>query len=130
MATEIITPMQMYWLTRLTSLGNGLAFITGLLFVVTFGQFIAGCAMQDDTFEDCTHKRGIKLIKTSPLLAVVAAVLMIVNCMLPTTRDMAAILIVPRIVNNEKVQMAGNKLYDLAVEWMEELRPTNKGGAK
>ena len=27
-----------------------------------------------------------------------------------------------------KVQAAGNKLYDLAVEWMDELRPRGKAG--
>lgn len=35
---------------------------------------------------------------------------------------------VPKIANNEKVQAAGNKLYDLAVEWMDELRPRKKAG--
>lgn len=128
--TTIITPMQMYWLTRLTSLGNGLAFITCLFFIIAIAHLVAGCIMQDDTFQDCTHERGVKLIKASPLLAVMAVVLLIVNCMLPTTREMAAILIVPRIVNNEKVQTVGNHLYDLAVEWMEELRPANKENAK
>ena len=42
---------------------------------------------------------------------------------------MAAIIIVPRIVNSEKVQTVGNRLYDLAVEWMDELKP-RKNGAK
>ena len=126
MATEIITPIQMYWLTRLSSLGQGLAFIIPLLFILAVMHLIAGCLMQDADFSDSTHKRGIKLIKTSPLLAVMAVVLLIVNCLLPTTREMAAILIVPRIANNEKVQSVGNHLYDLAVEWMEELRPANK----
>ena len=129
MATEIITPMQMYWLTRLTPLGRGLEFIIVLLFIVAGVHFVAGCVMQDDTFEDCTHETGTKLIKRSPLLAAMAIVLLIVNCLLPTTREMAAILIVPRIANSEKVQTAGNHLYDLAVEWMEELRPT-KGGTE
>jgi hypothetical protein len=38
---------------------------------------------------------------------------------------MAAIIIVPKIANSEKVQTAGNKLYELALEWMEALRPSN-----
>lgn len=132
MATEIITPMQMYWLTRLSSLGQGLAFIIFLVFILALTHLIAGCIMQDYDFSDSTHKRGIKLIKISPLLAVMAVVLLIVNCLLPTTREMAAILIVPRIANSEKVQTVGNHLYDLAVEWMEELRPAKnkEGGAK
>ena len=131
MATEIITPMQMYWLTRLTPLGNGLAFIIVLLFITAVAHLVAGCIMQDYGFSDETHERGIKLVKISPLLAVMAVVLLFVNCMLPTTKDMAAILIVPRIANSEKVQTVGNQLYDIAVEWMEELRSAkNKNGGE
>jgi len=132
MATEIITPVQMYWLTRLTPLGQGLAFIITLLFIIAVVHFVAGCVMQDDTFEDHTHETGTKLIKRSPLLAAAGIVFLVVNCLLPTTREMAAILIVPRVANSEKVQTAGNHLYDLAVEWMEELRPAKnkEGGAK
>jgi hypothetical protein len=48
----------------------------------------------------------------------------------PSTKQMAAIMIVPKIANNEKVQTIGNKVYDLAVEWMDELKPAKKGGAK
>ena len=123
MATEIITPMQMYWLTRLSPLGHGLTFIIVLLFILASVFLIVGCIMQDDVWNDRTHETGETLIKISPLSVVVAVVLLVANCLLPTTREMAAILIVPCIVNNEKVQTVGNHLYDLAVEWMEELRP-------
>lgn len=44
----------------------------------------------------------------------------------PSTKQMAAIMIVPKITNSEKVQTIGNKVYDLAVEWMEELKPNKK----
>ena len=54
----------------------------------------------------------------------------LVAAFVPTTRQMAAIVMVPKIANNEKVQAAGNKLYDLAVEWMDELRPRKKAGAR
>jgi hypothetical protein len=36
--------------------------------------------------------------------------------------------VVPKIVNSEKLQTAGNKLYELAVEWMEQLKPKVPGG--
>ena len=41
----------------------------------------------------------------------------------PSTKQMAAIVVVPKIVNSEKVQDVGEKLYGLAVEWMDELHP-------
>ena len=48
----------------------------------------------------------------------------------PSTKDMAAILVIPRIANSEKVQDVGNRLYDLAVEWAEELRTRKKEGGE
>jgi len=36
---------------------------------------------------------------------------------------------VPAIANNEKVQGLGEDLYDLAKEWMQELKPA-KGASK
>jgi hypothetical protein len=50
-----------------------------------------------------------------------------ISAFVPSTRQMAAIMIVPKIANSEKVQTIGNKVYDLAVEWMEELKPNKKG---
>ena len=43
--------------------------------------------------------------------------------LVPSTAQMAAIVVVPRIVNNEQVQTVGSRLYDLATEWLDELKP-------
>lgn len=65
---------------------------------------------------------------TPSAIALVAVAFALVAAFVPTTRQMAAIVMVPKIADNEKVQAAGNKLYDLAVEWMDELRPRKKAG--
>ena len=59
------------------------------------------------------------------MLAFITCLLLCISLIVfvPTTKEMAAILIVPKIANSEKVQQAGNRLYELAVEWMGELRP-------
>lgn len=131
METELITTAQMYWLTRLTPLCQGVGFIILLLALLAGGLLISGLVMQDPgAFEGETHRIGRKLVKASPFVAVLAVILLIANCLLPTTREMAAILIVPRIANSEKVQTVGNHLYDLAVEWMDELKPAKKEETK
>jgi len=49
---------------------------------------------------------------------------------LPTTKQMAAIIIVPKICSavesNEQLKQLPNNLFTLANEWMEELRPPKK----
>lgn len=112
----------MYWLTRLTPLGMALGVFSIFSFVATVFLLIVGIHMEDDIFEVGTRAIALKLRRASFCLGIVATLLVIANCLLPTTREMAAILIVPRIANSEKVQKAGDKLYDLAVDWMEEMK--------
>lgn len=126
MATEIITPMQMYWITRLTPLGNVLGGFIFLSIVATFILLIVRIFMQDDDLNEEVRAIASKFLRASLYTGIVATLLVIAKCLVPTTKEMAAILIIPRIANSEKVQTVGNHLYDLAVEWMEELRPANK----
>lgn len=107
----MITTTQMYWLMTLDSV----CFVSGMLSVVlailAFGAF--GAAV------DCESTPWWLVV----LPGVLAAFMLAVAVFTPTTKQMAAILVVPKIANSEKVQVAGDKLYDLAVEWLEELRP-------
>ena len=133
MGNEIITTAQMYWLTRWTPLGRGLGFIIFLLAVLALGLLILGLTLQNlHEVNDEGRRFGRKMINASPFVAALSVMLLIANCLLPTTKEMAAILIIPRVANSEKVQTVGNHLYDLACEWMEELRPAKgkEGGAK
>lgn len=111
-----ITTMQMYWLVTLDSIIGGLVAI--LLICGSFlilGIPMLGAIEKEDLFLPITKK-----------LLVIAAVSILVLTFIPSTKQMAAIMIVPKIANSEKVQTIGNKVYDLAVEWMEELKPNKK----
>jgi hypothetical protein len=101
----------MYWLMTLDSI----YIVSGVLSVVlTFLAIGAFCAAAD-----C---RSVPWWFAA-VLGVAAALMLAIAVFTPTTKQMAAILVVPKIANSEKVQVAGDKLYDLAVEWLEELRP-------
>lgn len=138
------TTTQMYWLTRLDSIKWTLdGFTTVFVFVTLVLVFIAVLTYSIGTFtsngtsdafygktDDELKSIQARLRRVSARCAVAAFLLLstdvaasILNALLPSTREIAAILIVPRIANSEKVQQADNKLYDLAVEWMDELRP-------
>lgn len=106
----MITTTQMYWLVILDNIIRGAV----VVLVVTAVASIFTCigAWCDEI---------PKWIAKTTVGALVASILLLTFT--PSTKQMAAIIIVPRIVNNEKVQVVGNGLYDLAVEWMDELRP-------
>lgn len=126
METELITTAQMYWLTRLTPLGNVLGGFAIVGYAATIVLLVTGLLFQEDIFEEKTRAIALKLQRASPCIGIVATLLVIANCLLPTTREMAAIMIVPRIANNDKVQDVSNRIYDLACEWMDSLRPSNE----
>ena len=119
-ATTIITPAQMYWITRLDTFSNiflmfSIIFtiITIMLFVVLFGSIADGD-------EGC-------IASAIKLLAICCPMQLINICgvaFTPSTKEMCAIYAIPAIVNNEKVQGIGEDFYVLAKEWMQELRPT------
>lgn len=136
----MITTSQMYWITRLDGIVTLLALLASFLCVLSaimlaYGrnEYFAVKEWSWDTDESIAvrHELGRKLCKASFVTFPAGVLLYIILVMIPTTKDMAAILIIPRIANSEKVQQAGNKLYDLAVEWMAELKPNknNKEGA-
>ena len=43
---------------------------------------------------------------------------------------MAAIIVVPKIVNNAKIQALPDKLLDFGTEWLEELKPSKTSEVK
>ena len=140
----MITPMQMYWLVKLDDVRRFFDGMLPLSCMVAFAGVVGSvmCTLMylfagngsydlfsgksDEQFKDIRSLLFTwrKRLLTITLVAVgVAAALSGLYHFTPTTKQMAAVLVVPRIANSEKVQTAGNKLYDLAVEWMDELRP-------
>lgn len=109
-----ITTMQMYWIVTLNSILTGSAIMCAILgfLIVAIGCYLA------EEREASVFTKILASFVVFLFLTTFAACVFI-----PTTRQMAAIMIVPKIVNSEKVQAVGNRLYDLAVEWMEELKP-------
>lgn len=116
-----MTTMQMYWLVMLDSINIGSVFVCIIFGVCIFSMI--GFAV-----DSCTCPTFVKVC--APLFMLFFLVSFATCVFLPSTKQMAAIMIVPKIVNNEKVQTIGNKVYDLAVEWMDELKPKKKSEVK
>lgn len=135
----MITPTAMYWLTRLDGIHDfstllTIALLFGIPICFSLGNMLAGAKKDCITTEEDAarfRKTGEGLLSCTKWC--VAAWIVSVSSLLflPTTKEMAAIIVVPKVANSEKVQEIGGRLYDLAVEWMEELRPAKKeGGAE
>lgn len=117
----MITPTQMYWLTRLDNICDilGAGGLITLLLGVSF-LLVYWINDGDEYFKIC-KPLGIKTL-------VLFLALLVGSAFVPNTKQMAAIIVVPKIINNEKVQTVGNKVYDLAIEWMDTLKPAKAKG--
>lgn len=125
----MITPTQMYWLVKLDDMRH----VTGSLMwlpvtwiiitvIVSFAAIMATLDNDENGRDKVWRRVKNALLLCIPMLFLVV-VLQLTIAFVPSTKQMAAIIVVPKLANSEKVQTVGNRLYDLAVEWMDELRP-------
>ena len=115
----MITSTQLYWLTRLDHIKGEVFLFVGVLTLVA--AVIALLAYDDTKAIIFKRVRNIAFAIGCVALPIGIAT----KIFLPTTQEMAAILVIPQIANSEKVQEVGGKIYDLAVEWMDALKPTH-----
>ena len=117
-----ITPEMMYWLTRCDNIVIASAILAvafGILFAITM---IAIMADEDQR----------AFVRVVCALSFVFGLLAMSSCILvPSTKEMAAIYVIPKIAISQTVKDLGEGAVTLAREWIEELRPAKQeGGAK
>lgn len=114
----MITPWEVYWITRMDSLNGLLEFLDFMLICAVIGIVAARIVAHSDKNERgvlMTWRAGYR--KTFwklliPLLTILLA-LMILYALLPTTKDACAIYLVSKIANNEQVQKVPNNFAKL-----------------
>ena len=115
-----------YWISRLDSITGVLylfAFIFGIFAMLSIVFLLNEYAIWDDNMEK-TSSRIPRSIKLLPII--LSLIFIVLAVLIPNTKDMCAVIIIPKIVNNEKLQDVGDKFYNLAMDWMEELSPTKE----
>lgn len=121
----MITMTQMYWFTRLDSIE---CFFTLISIAVSCATVVAGCIwfiQRLETYDNDDRER-LKHVFFKPIVwgSVLSAIFLPLAILTPTTKDMAIIYVVPKIVNNDKVQQIPDKLLDLANAKIEEWTKT------
>ena len=115
----MITTAQMYWLTRLDSVHS---LLSGILVVtcIALGILSVIATFVSDTEEDRRKAAFARRIWLSAALISLTAG--IIQVFTPTTKEMAAIIVVPKIANSqlvtEKIPQELSELYTLAKQYM------------
>ena len=111
----MITSMQMYWLLQLDSLKSLLeaaGYLGGIIILVSLFAALTTIDIAEDSFIK-------KCFKMAKITAIPTLIFFAINAFLPSTKRMAAIIVVPAIVNNQKVQDIGNKTLDVGNELLD-----------
>lgn len=144
----MITPSTIYWLTRLDGIRHSLigdceflvfvsvtaTVISAVLFLMSnftgnehYDMFEGKSDEELNNIHEAMRKWSWNTIKCAIAGTVLASLLHSSYILTPTTREMAAIIVVPRVANSETVQQLGDGIVNLAQEWMKELAPKKKG---
>jgi quinol-cytochrome oxidoreductase complex cytochrome b subunit len=111
-----MTNWQMYCFTMMDAISGifiGVGIVAGFVcFFFTLEWLIKRECVDDDIFNP-------KLF----WLWIVPFVLITMGSLIPNTKQMAAILIIPKIINNPSVQALPGKVEYLANAWLDELKP-------
>ena len=123
----------MYWLLRLDGIKEAIKFLcgslvaTGIVSVLFLGiAYFVGLLEDDEDFQKAV-KRFVRQLITIFVLWIVVGLAYI---LIPSTKQMAAIIVVPKIVNNEQVQEIPENLIELCNEWTKDKIKEFKGNKK
>lgn len=116
-----ITPMQMYLFTRLDSV----CFVITGIFVISLIATACSIAYVWG-FPDETPGWRKERLGPFKLCSKILFASTVIGVAVPTQKEVAAIYVIPKIANNEKMQAIPSKILDLATEWLDALKPNNK----
>ena len=118
-----ITPSFIYWITRLDGINiffhviNVFSTISLIIFII----ILIFLKLGNDRGSNAYHISIIsKCFKLATLICLISSMLLL---FIPSTKEMCAMYVIPKIANSEEVKNVGKEFYDLALDWMKELHP-------
>lgn len=117
----------MYLLVKLDAIHNTMRILDAIAISIVFILFIVSLAAICSNY----NEEYIKTLKKSLNRAIIfTSITWFLSIAIPTTKEVAVIYVIPKIVNNEQVQELGKNsldaLVNLSKEWIEELKPDKK----
>jgi len=111
-----ITSTMLYLITRL----DNIQIISGILMIAGIIGIVIGLVIYTDNYSS-NQDIGKKLLIISIIIIIINLFIAILT---PTTKEMATIIILPRITNSdsiEKIQKDSGELYGLALDKLKEM---------
>jgi len=134
-----MTAWELYWLIKLDAIGSFACATTVVFGLATVALIITGIVLKTSTgyYRDTVEERAVRVSKdqemgktthkylflSGPLFVISA----IVVSLLPSTKQMCAIIVVPKVINvateSEALKAIPGKVLNLADDWIDKLSP-------
>lgn len=122
-----LSSFQLYALLSLSKIGVAAWFIalaSAIAFVVIAIPYVIEITSTPGYGDE--QDSGQKIKSFGKISLITCACSTFLTCIIPSKTEMAAIVVLPAIVNSEAVQTIPAELTTLAIEWMKELHPKHK----
>lgn len=120
----MITESTIYWVTRLDAFNNLVSAVSLISVIFVIASIIASCIVMGERNsllnDDDKLILPLKFLTGSIIILVVCATLLV---FVPTTKEYAAMKILPKIANDEALNTLsqdGKELYRLTVDYLKE----------
>lgn len=122
MVNEIVTASDIYWISRLDDVRSLLFVLAGVASLAALIMLVhTDCNISFDEEKDRRQRAaGFKMVKQVAAIGVLCGA---AGVFTPSTRDAVAMVVVPKIANNQDVQGLGSDVVKVARQWLDELRP-------
>jgi hypothetical protein len=117
----IMSSLFLYILLKLDTIKTILLFGWGSFIYVIFVGLIADMYVDINT----TQSEWYSIVKKFRpyLICTLGVIIVIISYLIPSSKEMAIIFVVPKVVNNETIQKIPQKILKLGDDWLDELSP-------
>lgn len=112
----MISAWEIYWVMQLDAIRDALVVISAVGIV---GLFTV-CVIAWDSYDDSKIMKRVYFVSPLLLITVAAATF------LPSSKTAAAMIVIPAITNNERLQAEAGDLYQLAKQGLQKLVADNQ----
>ena len=104
--------MNLYWITRLSALNELLGALVFLSIIAIVGLTIYFVS-ESDSYHDDTSKLNMSRAKKTVACSIIPIILVIALVLLPTTKEMAFIIVGEKVLKSEQIKNTTKDILDL-----------------
>lgn len=121
---NIITPAEMYWLLKLDDIRSIVIAVAIVALLITIVAWALCFIFNGPCYEDVTDKERNTYLRRAVVSAIITIVIGLSAAAMPSTKQYAAIKVIPLIVNSDaakKIATDASDIYSMGIKALKEV---------